>query len=200
MADVAAQFAYALSRLMRGVVHEALNPLNSIVMSAQLAELSLDDRDELRDCLQTIGTTARASGAWWREIGELVSAGNAAPRGEAGIAAALERARGLLGSRARRAGADLQFVVPEDGTARPLNVTAVALAVAFVVETAISAGAGRVAVEGNDAGIAIRLEPASILTDAAADGPHALELARAVCAAHDGELKQSEEGLQLRLA
>lgn len=182
----------ALARLIRGLIHEVANPLNSMLMSCELASASLGDDAAVQECLDTIGASVRGSGDFLRQVGALASGHSFEPTGHALPGTAIDRARGLLGSRATGHGCKLVLPDLADGQPLPINAMAVAVALAYVMDGLMACGATRIeiALSATDGTIALKSD-----AQPGADNelwPSALRLARQVCGDHGGQFVQHD--------
>ncbi len=180
------EVACALGRLVRGIVHEAVGPLNGILMATELAEASRGDDAEVADCLETIASAARRSGEMLRDLGAVAAASEYAPTGQATLEGVVATARGLVGSGAVRSGSRVDYATAGGSAPCRINRMACAVAVALFVDALIHAGAKQLSVAaltGSVPAIRIGGDGATIDTDDVA-----WRFASRVCNDHGGAL------------
>jgi signal transduction histidine kinase len=135
---------FSLGALAAGLIHELNNPLNAILMNAELGLLRLQkasDQDELMRILQKISQEAKRGGLLTRNVAEFAKAGNYAPNGSADLNSAVMQARALAHSVLRRNAVQLEWELDPEPPALNLNLTAIALAIAHLLHNAVEAGA-----------------------------------------------------------
>lgn len=152
----------SLGRLTGGVVHELNNPLNAILMNAELGLLLLEQQDrgadKLANVLRTIAQETRRCGTITQELHNLVWADDFSPTEPAGdLNAAVAVMRSLIGSNLRRNKAALDLNLQDDLPKLALNPLGMALAIANLVNNAIDAGASQIQVVSAIAGAQIHL-------------------------------------------
>ncbi|MEZ5582571.1 MAG: histidine kinase dimerization/phospho-acceptor domain-containing protein [Candidatus Competibacteraceae bacterium] len=140
---------YSLGRLTAGIVHELNNPLNAILMNAELGLLLLEQQgrndDKLAKVLQLIAQEARRGGTITQQLQNLVWADDFSPTEPAGdLNAAVTATRGLVGSNLRRNKVTLNLSLQHELPRLALNPPAITLAVANLLNNAIEAGASEV--------------------------------------------------------
>lgn len=195
--ELGADLTVALGGLIRGIVHEAVNPLGSILMNAELARASFDDRETLEECLSTIGAAAGKSGDCLRDIATLASSDNLRPAGNAQFDEVVRYGLALMGSSATRAGTK---VVIDDApeSSGPLNRTACAVVLATLLNSLLVSGATALRVSHADRTISI--ESDAKFDEADVEVGVALRLARRLCSDHGGEFEIEGGRLTLRLS
>jgi signal transduction histidine kinase len=139
----------SLGRLTGGIVHELNNPLNAILMNAELGLLLLEKHtrsdDQLVKVLQLIAQEARRGGTLTQQLNNLLSADDFSATEPAGdLNAAVATTRGLLGSNLRRNKVTLDLNLQNELPRIVFNSLAMTLAVANLVNNAVDAGASEV--------------------------------------------------------
>ena len=194
----------ALGTAAKGLVHEIVNPVNVVLMNAELALLCLDndDRDEVAEALAVIVKEAKRVGEMASRFNDFAQANGYTPGAAADLTEVVGEARKLLGSAPSRQGVELT-AGGADGCYAPANRTALAVAVAGLVRAAIDAGARRIAVAVNDAKTAAEI---SVCGDAGVSPSTAeavwaldLRLAERVIDGHRGTLLVDEPSSGWRL-
>lgn len=185
----------ALGRLLSGVVHEINNPLNAILMNAELGLLYLEqtgETDKLRAILQTIAGEARSAGHTAQQVLDFARNDDYTPSGAQSLDNVLEDARKLLGSTLRRADVELQISADSQLPALPLNAMAISQALAGLAITAAEAGARKVCMTGagerDHAVINISADQAFKSSD---------PLLERIVADHNGSLDEQAQGRRL---
>lgn len=183
----------ALGTAAKGLVHEIVNPVNVVLMNAELALLCLDndDRDEVAEALAVIVKEAKRVGEIASRFNDFARADDYTPGGAADLAEIVGEAFKLLGSVPSRQGVKLT-ADGADGCYAPANRAALAVALAGLVRAAIEAGARDITVAANDAKTAAEI---SVCGDAGVSPNTAepawaldLRLAEQVIAGHRGTL------------
>lgn len=139
---------YALSLLTAGIVHELTNPLNAILMNAELGLLCLQQQsattEELTDILRTIATEARRGGELAKNLSNFSRSSNYEPTTTASLNDAVQQARNLLGSEPQRRNIALEMHLAETMPETHLNSIAIALMVTGLINAAMNNGASRI--------------------------------------------------------
>jgi two-component system sensor histidine kinase HydH len=201
---------FGLGVLTTGLIHELNNPLNAILMNAELGLLRLQksvDPAELVGILQKIGQEAKRGGALTRGVAEFAKADHYAPNGSADLNGLVEEARKLAQVVLRRNAVQLNREPDPELPELALNSTALVQALAHLFHNAAEAGASRIRVitqsqEGKvtvsvlDNGAGIRSEHLPLIftpffTTRQAQGKIGLglSLARRIVADHGGTIE-----------
>lgn len=190
---------YSIGRLMGGILHEVNNPLNAILMNAELAQMLLNqdgDAAQIRGTLQTIAKEVRRAGELTRQISNYMRAENFSPDGESSLAEATELAIKMLGSSVRKADVTLKTEIASDLPPKPVNKIALTQAIANLLFVAIRQQAKTIR-------LSVRVENGcqQVLVDhdgrpVRIDGElaHGWQLVRAVAAGHGGKLEIPSAG------
>lgn len=184
----------ALGRLFRGIVHEASNALNVILMNAQLATVSAEDRD---NSLETIIGQARRGGEFLKQLSAFAGAESFAPHAEATLADCIAQARRLLGATVRRSGTQLD-IESSDSTTQRLDTIGLSVSLAVLLDTLCQHSASRIHVISNNNSIVISATDLSWPRDQQRDAL-ATRLLQDLCAAHEGSYEFSENRWTLEL-
>ena len=137
----------ALGMAANGTVHDITNPLNAIVMNAELGLAYLQqgaDQQPLEEILRTIINETKRAGLMARRVSEFAQASDYTPSDYAQLSDLLSQARTLLGSKLRRLGVDLTVQVEEGLPPLRAKPFALALAIASLIEMAIESGSRQV--------------------------------------------------------
>jgi len=142
---------FSLGRLTGGIVHELNNPLNAILMNAELGLVLLEQQgrgdEKLANVLRVIAQEARRGGVITQQLQNLVWADDFSPTEPAAdLNVTIAAMRGFLGSNLRRNKVPLDLALQDDLPKLALNPLAMTLAVANLVNNALEAGANRIQV------------------------------------------------------
>lgn len=194
-----------LGLLVGGIVHEMANPLNAILMNAELGQLYLQqdgDSEELAQVLRTIAEEAKRGGVLGQGLLSFARSVDYAPQTTGNLNDVIAHAGKLLGSNPRRNNVDLALQKSEALPVLMINPLALALALAGLVDRLIWAGAKQIEVAAlSHAGeIVLTLRtgnPASL--DLAKDRytEVMLSFARRVLQAHGGKIETASGVLSL---
>lgn len=138
---------FSLGTLVPGIMHEINNPLNAVLMNAELGLLLLEqngDRDSLTKILRTIAQEAKRGGAITRSVSEFARAGSYFPNAYGDLNEAIGQARSLAGSLSHSFNVTLELQLDTTLPRFSINETAITHAVAQLIANAVQAGASSI--------------------------------------------------------
>lgn len=197
MADAGVLRYWAVGALSRGFLHDVVNPINVMLMNAELGLLSLDDRDATSAALTTIVNEAKRVGEMVSRVSRFAYGDGIEPSDERRMAEVVDAARRLLGSEMRRRNVTLELHVDERHRL-PCDDVALAVALAEWIRCAADLGADalRLAAAAENGEAALTLEhnagPLSVR-------PVKLLLIRQIVTAHHGRCEESDGVWTMRL-
>lgn len=139
----------SLGRLTGGLLHEINNPLNAILMNAELgAMLAAQNASpgDIEKAFRTIAQEARRAGALTRRIAEFSRGLRFTPMQEAGLDAPVGEALKLAGSLLRQHNVRVDTENVRPGPPQLLNPMALAQGMAGALVNAVDAGADRIGI------------------------------------------------------
>lgn len=142
-----AERLFSISTLAGGIIHEINNPLNAILINAELGLLFLEkesDRDKLAKILRIIVQEAKQAGHLTRSMLDFYKMRTYAPRGHGDLNKAVSRARNLASSILSRLNVKVDMQLAETLPELYFNQPAVEQAVAHLIINAAEAGATRI--------------------------------------------------------
>ena len=219
--DRSAAYSARLERLLglgmiaNGIVHDLANPLNAVVMNAELglAYLALEPQqgqahEELKTILSTIIRETKRAGTLTQSVTEFTRTDDYAPSHVVDLIDVIAKARDLLGSKLRRS--DVELLMPTNATvakvsAKPL---ALALALASLIDIAIESGSARVQIalaqSTSDLILTVTNESSLTLsTRTLSTSPSAqalIALVERILAAHQASLSITDNSFSIRFA
>ncbi|MEZ5594244.1 MAG: histidine kinase dimerization/phospho-acceptor domain-containing protein [Gammaproteobacteria bacterium] len=188
---------FALGMIANGLVHEITNPLNAVVMNAELGLVYLEqgiEQDALADILRTIVAETKRAGTLAQSVSEFGRATDHAPNQQSDLNKIITQARQLLGSKLRRRDFKLLLEVDESLPPIPANPLALALALASLIDLALDAGVAQLQITARQQATSLEL---TLLADRSIvpESRYAkllLEMAGRVFAAHQAPLSVDE--------
>ena len=142
----------ALGLAANGMVHDITNPLNAIVMHAELGLAYLQQeagQQPIEEILRTIISETKRAGMLARRISEFAQASDYSPSDYTELKDLLAQVRTLLGSKLRRSGVDFSVRQEEDVPPLRAKPFALALAIASLVEMAIEGGSRKISLSAS---------------------------------------------------
>lgn len=188
---------FALGMIANGLVHEITNPLNAVVMNAELGLVYLEqgiEQDALADILRTIVAETKRAGTLAQSVSEFGRATDHSPNQQADLNNIITQARQLLGSKLRRRDFKLLLDVDDSLSPIPANPLALALALASLIDLALDAGVAQLQITARQQATTLELTlhaDRSIVPDNRY-GSLVLEMAGRVFAAHQAPLSIDE--------
>ena len=194
-----------LGLLVGGIVHEIANPLNAILMNAELGLLYLaqnGESDDLKDALNSIAKEAKRGGVLAQELLRFARSSDYAPQANGKFDEAIALAGKLLGSKLRRNGVELAHRKIDVIPGQMLNSTALALVFASLIDLLIAMGIKRIEIIGS-------CDSDEVVVKLTFDGPNStavennrynelvFSFARRVMQAHAGVLSINEGAFSL---
>ena len=187
----------ALGAAARGILHDIVNPVNVILMNAELAQMCLladGGEDEVAAALDVIIKEAKRAGELSASANGFAQADNYTPVETRSLNAMLTRACQFVSADMRRRGVTVESTVEQDRAAL-CNELAVAAVLARLMVNAADNGAARIKLSLEEVGDSIeivlrfRLPEAPKKTDQSID----FLLAKAVVSDHGGEVFIDEQ-------
>ena len=142
-----AERLFSIGTLAGGIIHEINNPLNAILINAELGLLFLEkeiDRDKLAKILRIIVQEAKHAGNLTRNVLDFSKMSHYAPRGHGDLNKAVSKARNLASSILSRLNVKLDLQLDETLPELDLNQPAIEQALAHLIVNAAEAGATRI--------------------------------------------------------
>lgn len=133
----------ALGTLTRGIAHAMANPLNAVLINAELAKVCLgsaEDRDEAALALDAIVNETKRLATLLAEVHRFARSDDFSPDGSGTIAQVFEKARGLLGSDLHRKSVDLRFEPNDEAGSLNLDVSGLAIVLGALLQDSFIAG------------------------------------------------------------
>jgi PAS domain S-box-containing protein len=139
----------SLRTLAAGIVHEVNNPLNSILVNAELGLITLDgpeNREKIGDILRTIIKEAKRGGSITRTVLQFSKADRYTPKGRADLNNLIERVRDHVAPVLQQHNASLELEVDKHLPRLEVNQIAMEQAMINLISNAAQAGASNVAI------------------------------------------------------
>ncbi|MFO1431813.1 MAG: ATP-binding protein [Candidatus Competibacteraceae bacterium] len=142
-----AERLFSIGTLAGGIIHEINNPLNAILINAELGLLFLEkeiDRDKLAKILGIIIQEAKQAGNLTRSVLDFSKMNRYAPRGHGNLNKTVFKARNLAGSILSRLNVKVDIQLDETLPELYLNQPAIEQALAHLIVNAAEAGATQI--------------------------------------------------------
>lgn len=142
-----AERLFSIGALTGGIIHELNNPLNAILINAELGLLFLEkeiDRDKLAKILRIIVQEVKHAGNLTRSVLDFSKMSHYAPREYTGLNKVVSRARNLASSILSRLNVKVDLQLDETLPDLYLNQPAIEQALANLIVNAAEAGATRI--------------------------------------------------------
>jgi two-component system, chemotaxis family, CheB/CheR fusion protein len=139
----------SLGTLAAGIAHEVNNPLNAILMNAELGLVTLrsvDKAEKLKRLLDTIIKEAKRGGSITRNVLQFSKADHYTPKGAADLNGLMQRVRGHVASVLQKHDATLELELDPRLPRIELNQIALEQAMVNLISNAAQSGAARVTV------------------------------------------------------
>lgn len=145
----------SLGTLAAGISHEINNPLNSILVNAELGNAELQrgkTPDEVKKRFGAIINDVKRCGAITHNVLQFASPQGDQPREPTPVGEVVSRTAELVGAYLRRSGVRLKTEIPDDLPPVPMNPTSIEQALVNLLQNAAQVGAGEVTVRAHAAG------------------------------------------------
>jgi two-component system CheB/CheR fusion protein len=140
----------SLGTLAAGIAHEVNNPLNSILMNAELGLVSLQSnsgREKLPQLLRTIAEEARRGGSITRNVLQFSRADHYTPKGQADLNNLITRAREHVASVLQEHHVRLDLELGQTSSWLELNQIAMEQAMVNLIGNAAQSGASKIVIK-----------------------------------------------------
>jgi signal transduction histidine kinase len=137
----------SLGTLAAGIAHEVNNPLNAIMMNAELALISLqavDNRERLARMLETIIKEAKRGGSITRNVLQFSTADRFTPKDRANLKTVLEKVRQRMAPVLQKYGSELELKIDDALPELAINQIAIEQAMANLITNAAQAKASHI--------------------------------------------------------